>query len=255
MKKTLYLKFVLAYLIFGLFGFITITAFVPHMTEEHLIREKAGSLYSEATLIANTYASGLYSNETSLETVKMQLDALSVYLNSTIHIINPSGRMVLDTTAPLNVEDVVIIEDFDPTVTGGSYYMVNNFFGKFDYDVLSVLAPITSNYKVKGYVVIHSDMKDIQASCNSLLNISYITLAILFLLSLIILIFFTEMVYVPLRKITHATEQYASGNMHYEFQIESDDEIGYLAACLELHGKRNCELRGRPEEIRCQRLP
>lgn len=75
-------------------------------------------------------------------------------------------------------------------------------------------------------------MKDIQESCNSLLNISYITLVILFLLSLIILIFFTEIVYVPLRKITYATEQYANGNMHYEFQVESDDEIGYLAACL-----------------------
>ena len=61
-------------------------------------------------------------------------------------------------------------------------------------------------------------MNDIQKSCNSLLNISYITLAILFLLSLIILIFFTEIVYIPLRKITHATEQYAAGNMHYEFR-------------------------------------
>ena len=104
--------------------------------------------------------------------------------------------------------------------------------------MLSVLAPITYEYKVRGYVVIHCDINDIQASCNSLLNISYITLAVLLLLSLIILIFFTEMVYVPLRKITHATEQYASGNMHYEFQVESEDEIGYLAACLNYMAKQ-----------------
>ena len=237
MKKTLYLKFVLAYFIFGVFGFIIITTFVPNMTKEHLVREKAESLYSEATLIANTYASGLYTNETSLETVKIQLDSLSVYLNSTIRIINPSGRVVLDTKTPLNVEDVVIIEDFDPTITSGSYYTINDFFGTFEGDVLSVFAPITSNYKVKGYVVINTDMWDIQESCNSLLNISYITLAILFLLSLIILIFFTEIVYIPLRKITHATEQYAAGNMHYEFQVDSEDEIGYLAACLNFMAK------------------
>ncbi len=232
MKKTLYLKFVLAYFIFGVFGFIIVTTFVPNMTREHLLRIKAENLYSEATLIANTYASGLYTSETTLETVKTQLDSLSVYLNSLIRIINPSGRLVLDTNTPLNVEDVVIIENFDPTVTSGSYYIINDFFGTFDKDVLSVFAPITSNYKVKGYVVIHSDMTDIEESCNSLLSISYITLVILFMLSMIILIFFTEMVYVPLRKITYATEQYASGNMHYEFQIESEDEIGYLSACL-----------------------
>lgn len=232
MRKTLYLKFILAYAIFGIFGFIIITTFVPNMTTEQLTREKANSLYSEATLIADTYASGLYTNDASLESVKTQLDMLSVYLDSTIWIINPSGRMVLSTSLPLNVDDVIMIESFDPTITAGSYYNVGNFFDSFDEDMLNVIAPITSEYKVKGYVVIHYPMTSIVKSCNNLLTISYITLGILLLLSLIILLFFTEIVYIPLRKITYATEQYASGNMHYEFQVDSDDEIGYLAACL-----------------------
>lgn len=232
MRKTLYLKFILAYVIFGIFGFIIITTFVPSMTMEQLTREKANALYSEATLIADTYASGLYTNDTSLETVKTQLDMLSAYLDSVIWIINPSGRLVLSTDSPVNVEDVVIIEDFDPTITAGSYYNVGTFFDSYEEDMLNVIAPITSEYKVKGYVVIHASMAGIEKSSNGLLNISYITLCILFLLSLIILIFFTEIVYIPLRKITYATEQYASGNMHYEFQVDSEDEIGYLAACL-----------------------
>lgn len=232
MKKTLYLKFVLAYFIFGVFSFVCVSIFVPGLVKEHLVREKAESLYTEATLISNTYATGLYTSETDLETVKTQLDFLAVYLDSTIRIINPSGLLVLDTGTPLNVENTVTIDGFDPTVTAGSYYMVNNFFGNFDSDMLSVLAPITSSYMVKGYVVIHCSMAAIQKSCDSLLNITYITLVIILLLSIIILIFFTEMVYIPLKKITHATEQYAAGNMHYEFQVESDDEIGYLAACL-----------------------
>ena len=232
MRKTLYLKFVLAYFIFGVFAFITVTTFVPSMTREQLVREKAENLYAEATLIAENYASGLYTSEASLEEVKLQLDSLAIYLDSAIRIINPSGRLVLDTDSPINVEDVVMIENFDPTVTRGSYYTVDKFFDNYDTDVLSVFAPIASDYKVKGYVVIICDMSEIEASCNSLLNISYITLVILFLLSGIILIFFTEMVYMPLRKITYATEQYASGNMHYEFQVDSEDEIGYLAACL-----------------------
>ncbi|MDE6017123.1 MAG: HAMP domain-containing histidine kinase [Acetatifactor sp.] len=232
MKKTLYLKFVLAYFIFGVFAFIIVTTFVPSMTEEHLVREKAKNLYYEAMLVAENYASGLYTSENSLEEVKTQLDSLAIYLESVICIINPSGRLVLDTSSPINVEDVVMIENFDPTVTRGSYYTVDKFFGNYETDMLSVFAPITSNYKVKGYVVILCDMTNIRESCNNLLRISYITLVILLLLSGIILIFFTEMVYMPLRKITYATEQYASGNMHYEFQVESEDEIGYLAVCL-----------------------
>ena len=211
---------------------MVVATFVSNMTIDHLKKEHADSLYREATLIANTYASDLYNNEVSLETVKLQLDALDTYLNATLWIINPSGRMILDSSAPLDLENEIVIENFDPTITEGSYYTIGDFFHTFEDKMLSVFAPITSEYKVKGYVVIHYSMGSIQAEANKLLNISYVMLIILFLLSLIILIFFTEIVYIPLRKITEATEQYASGNMHYEFTVESEDEIGYLAATL-----------------------
>ena len=232
MRKTLYLKFLLAYLIFGFFGFFIVATFASSMTLEHLKREKADSLYKEATLIANTYASDLYSNNISLDTVKKQLDAIDVFIDSTIWIINPSGRMILNTDTPLDVNAEVVVEEFDPTTMAGSYYTTGTFFDSFETEMLSVFAPITTNYKVQGYVVIHTSMDDLRASRESLLSISYIMLIIIFLLSLIILLFFSEFVYIPLRKITTATEQYASGNMHYELSVESEDEIGYLAAAL-----------------------
>ncbi len=232
MRKTLYLKFVLAYLIFGFFGFMVVATFGSNMTREHLKREKADTLYKEATLIANTYASDLYNNEASLETVKDQLDSLAVYLDSAVWIINPSGLMILDTESPMNVEHPQTVENFDATSTGNSYYTIGTFYDSFDQEMLSVFAPITSNFKVQGYVVIHTSMEELYASAEAILRITYIILVILFLLSLIILIFFTEFVYQPLRRITAATEQYALGNMRYEFQVDSEDEIGYLAASL-----------------------
>lgn len=232
MRKTLYLKFCLAYVIFGIFGFIVVAVFISNITLEHLKREKADALYREATLIANTYASALYDSAISLDTVQAQLDALDTYLSAIIWIINPSGRMVLDSTQPVDVETERIIEDFDPTVTLGSSYVVGNFFQSFEEEMLSVFAPITSNYKVRGYVVIHTSMELLAESREALLKISYITFVLLFLLSLIILIFFTEVVYLPMKKITAAAESYANGNMHYELQVESDYEMGFLASTM-----------------------
>lgn len=237
MKKTLYLKFLFAYIIFAVFGVVIITTFVPTLLTEHVTREKADFLYTQATTISQTYGSELYRSETSLETVKAEVDFLAQCTDTTIQIINPSGLLILDSDLVLDVENTIIIENFDPSATIGSYYTIGTFFDYYSSDVLSVLAPITSDYKVKGYVVIHYQMIDILLSCNNLLSISYITLAILLFLSLIILIFFTEIVYRPLRKITTATEQYASGNMHYEFTVDSEDEIGYLAACLSYMAK------------------
>lgn len=233
MKKTLYVKFILAYLMFGIFGFIMVATFVSSMTLEQIKRETAEELYKEATLIANTYAADLYNNETSLDTVHRELAALDGYMDSVIWIINPSGRMIIDSSRALDLDNEVVIAGFDPTVIAGSYYTSGNFFQSFDNEMLSVLAPITTEFKVRGYVVIHVAMDELRQNRESFLSISYILLVLLFLLSLIILIFFTEFVYVPIRKITDATEQYASGNMHYEFTVESDDEIGYLAAALQ----------------------
>lgn len=232
MKRTLYWKFLLAYLFFAFFGFLVVANFVSGMTFDHLKKEKADALYREAVIISNSYASDLYNNNTSMETVKKQLDALDSYLSASVWIMNPSGRVLVDSKHPIDVENQIVVENFDPTITGNTYYTVGNFFGMFEEDMLTVFAPITADYKVKGYVVILTPVNTLQQSSNSLLNISYLLLVILFLLSLIILIFFTELVYLPLRKITRATEQYALGNLHYQLSVDSEDEIGYLAASL-----------------------
>lgn len=232
MKKTLYLKFLLAYLIFGIFGYIVTVTFSPTITMDYLVRSNAVRLYSEANQIVKTYASELYNNEISLESVKNQLDAISLFTGAYIKIINPSGRVILDSQKTIDVSEVVMIEDFDPTVTGNSYYVIDHFFDTFEKECLTVIVPISVDYKLKGYVTIHLPMQIIDETCSDLMKVSLMLFSVILLLSTIILIFFTEIVYVPLKAITHATEQYASGNMHYEFEIDSDDEIGYLAGCL-----------------------
>ena len=83
MKKTLYLKCIIAYIIFGVFAFFLIGLLVPMIAQDTLKKERAEDLYTEAVLIADTYASGLYTNDTSLGAVKNQLDVLSVFINAT----------------------------------------------------------------------------------------------------------------------------------------------------------------------------
>ena len=190
MKKTLYFKFLLAYIIFGVFGFIIVSSFVSQYTYQKLLKEKASTYYREANLIANTYAADLYQSNRTLEEVKQQITELDSFLTATIWIINPSGRMILSSKLPLDVETEVFVDGFDPTITQGSYYTTGTFFDSFDEEVLSVFAPITADYKVKGYVVIHSSLDDIAMQSDSNLSICYLLWIILFALSLIILFFF-----------------------------------------------------------------
>jgi len=232
MKRTLYLKFILAYALFAFFGFLLVSTLISNLTLEQVKRQKAESLYKEATLIANTYATGLYDNLISLDAVQTQIEALDVFMSSSIWIINPSGRLVLNSSSPIDVDKEIIIKDFDPTITVNSYYVEGYFFDSFTKEMLSVFAPITSNYKVQGYVVIHTSLSSLIETRDQFLNINYISFIILFILSLIILLFFTEIVYIPIRKITYATEAFANGNYRFELKINNQDELGYLANSL-----------------------
>ena len=232
MRKTLYFRIILAYILFGLFGFIAVATVVSRLTTQYCIRDKARALYGEASRISDTYASDLYNATVSLEAVQAQMEALSAYMDTEIWILNPSGRMVVNSAQAPDPNQEKLVENFDSTVTAGNYYTVGTFFDSFDHDVLSVVAPITSDFKIRGYVVIHMPMENIRRDADSMLNISYMMLIILLVLSLIILLFFTEYVYRPLRRIIAGAEQYALGNMHYPIPVEREDELGYLAASL-----------------------
>ena len=160
------------------------------------------------------------------------MESLSYFMDTEIWIINPSGRMIVNSADAPDPEQEIVVEGFDPTVTQKNYYTRGTFFDSFDEEKLSVIAPIINNYKTRGYVIIHTAASKIDEDANNMLNISYLMLIVILFLSIIILIFFTEIVYRPLRKIIAATEQYAAGNMHYELNVEGDDEMGYLAPDL-----------------------
>lgn len=228
-KKTLYLKFIITYLIFGVLSFITIATFTSERTTDYLISDEVSSLYKEANLISSRYASYAYDPEVSTDEISSQLDAVDTLLSAEIWIVNSDGHVIYassGSSVPSNN-----IEGFDP-VSIGSNHIQGNFYGTKDEETLSVFSPITYNYRIPGYVVIHYPISLIMEKQKNILYISYITLAIVFILSTIILIVFTDAVYIPLNQVTTATEKYAEGDLKYTFDVNRTDEMGYLCAQL-----------------------
>ena len=232
-KHTLYFKFIIAYLILGVVGFVMIATLGSSMVESQLKNSIADDLYREATTISGD---SLVQNNTSannLLTLKQYLSTLSDYQNAEIWILNNQGHRILSTKSGFSYYDPVTIYGFDPT-KWGSYYRTGNFYGSFQEDMLSVLVPITDRnaLNIRGYVVMHYPMSALYEQRESLLSISYILFLIFFVLSLSILLLFTVVVYRPLQKITKGTNEYAAGHLDYEIPLSSGDEIGMLAASL-----------------------
>lgn len=229
MTHSLYYKLLFGYLLFGFLGFLTIATFSSEMTYRHLVSQKSEVLYDEATMLADNCSKVYEGKQIDLKSAQPQLEAVSVYLQSDVWILNHDGTIVADSSRK---RTGTAIEAFDPTARGSRLYSIGDYYGLFESPVLSVSAPITGNMQTYGYIAIHLPVRVIQAQQNGFLNIVYITAAILFLLSLIILLVFTRVVYFPLKKITYAAGEYAAGNLAHNIPVASRDEIGYLASTL-----------------------
>lgn len=230
MTRSLYSKFILGYLIFGLLGFISIATFSSRMTRDYLVQSRADSLYDEANIIASSCSTMYQGKRLNSEEVSTQIRALSHYLRAEIWVVNRQGTVVMDSLGGSRVQ--TSISNFDPAAIGNRSYSISDYYGTFSENVLSVSAPITGNYNTYGYVLIHLPVSEINHSLNGILSILYITSAVVFGLSLIILLVFTQTVYLPLRKITVGANEYAAGNLDYRIDVKTHDEMGYLSDTL-----------------------
>ena len=229
-RHSLYYKFILGYLVFGILSFIVIATLASDWTDRILLSARADNLYDEASLLAARY-SGIYRGSAQSEDDTQSLvDALSAYLHTEIWIVNTRGIVVNDSVHGARTS--MVIENFDPTFTGNRGYAIGNYHNNFNGDVLSVCAPITGNYVTHGYVLIHLPISEITHLRDQVLNVLYVTACIIFGLSLIILLVFTISVYFPLRKITAAAREYAEGHLQHRVVLHTQDEVGYLADTL-----------------------
>ena len=198
MKHSLYYKFILGYLVFGLLGFAAIATFSAQLMNRNQVKSQAEAMYDEASLIASAYSSVYQGNKQDLDSVYPQLQAVAKFVRAKIWVVDRQGVIVVDSEQ--NAHAGTVIEDFDPTATGNKSYCTGSYYGLFPYEVLSVSAPITGNYNTYGYVLVHLPMSVVWEMSNSNLNVVYITGGILFILSLIILLVFTQHRVLPVKE-------------------------------------------------------
>ena len=231
MKSTLYLKFVILYIIFGFLSLFTTATLGTQLLNNTLRSNTSQNMYKEANVIATNYLPSYFSGETTAWSVHTQLNAMKIYLDSSLWFVKEDGTMITasnweNTSAPSS------ITDFDPAETAGNQYLVGDYHGYFTEDMITIMAPVIQGFETKGYLLIHTPVSSIDANCEQLMKPVYITMGVIYFLAFIILVGFQYFVFRPLRQITDAAKQYALGNLEYETPVHTQDEMGYLSASL-----------------------
>lgn len=231
MKSTLYLKFIIIYIIFGFLSFFTVGILSSQLILNRLEKSDSQNLYKEANLIATDYLPSYFLGEASSWAVHSQLSAMNLYLNSSLWFVESNGTLI--TSANLDgTKAPEAIQEFDPAEIGSNQFIIGNYHGYFEEDMITVMAPVTQGFYTKGYLLIHKPLSYIEEICTQMLSPVYITVAVIYVLSFAILLGFHFFIYRPLRQITEAATQYASGNLTYEIPVYTHDEMGYLSASL-----------------------
>lgn len=229
MEKKLFYKFLVGFLLAGVFGFLLVSSIAGRNLCERIQVYEAHTLYAECTEIASTYAENYYNGSKQPAELHIQLSTLSNYMSTKIKVIDTFGRIIIDSDDSEAFQNHTAIDKFDISDFGSQYYAINRFYETFPEDYLTVFAPITYRYKVRGYVLIHKPMSDLLECTDQLLRILYISLFFIFLLAFAVLMIFALFVYQQVYKITKTSDAYMNGDFSQKINIHSRDEIGHLA--------------------------
>ena len=228
MTRSLYTKFLLGYLVFGLLGFIFIATMSSEITYQYLLEESLNRSYDEAK------SSRLPPTAISIR------EKISVFRQPTrsyrLSPLTQRPRPGSSTRKAASLRRHLLpptsgtsIDGFDPTAAGKPLVHDRQIFSACLMRTCCLSSHRSQEiFNTYGYVVIHMPIEQIVHGKDRILNIVYITALVIFILSLIILLVFTKTVFFPLKKIWKAQKEYAAGNLNHTIKVTSADEMGYL---------------------------
>lgn len=236
MKQTIYIKFILGYVVFFLLSLLFISYENRQDIMDKQIASSALSLYNQATGISGYYSRYHYNINNSDDDYNFNSDIKTFMLpnDTTLWIVSDDGKILYSshtTDNGSNLGDLSVYFNSD-------IYTTTTFDNLLSDEVVSVYSPIINTYKVYGYVILNRRLSSVVSDFTPFSNYIYGIFLFVFVFSLSILIVFHLSVYRPVKKVKLAVNEYAKGNFDYEnLKINSKDEIGDIAEKLEFMAK------------------
>jgi len=181
-------------------------------------------LFQTANIVADTYKQ----NIDDVIFTKMMLKNYAEQAGARILILDANKKVIMDSYYNY-IDQTIDNEEIRNSLKGQSS---SSIYTLQDREVLQISVPIsintTENTSIKGAVLISSDLEPINKNVDSLKDHIFKIAISALLISLLLTVIVTNSVTSPLRELTLAVEKISSGNLGYEVEKKSKDEIGKL---------------------------
>ena len=227
MKRTLGYKLIGGIVLYAVLGFLLVASLVEWTFQQKAQSTEATRLYKEALAITSNYAEDYYRNRLTQEELETQMSVLSAYAEGEIWIVDRKGIVLIGRQENGEAYEIpgFRISDF-----GTKYYSVGTFYGSFDEQMLTVFAPVTVDYQVRGYVMLHKSIRQIYQDADHFLNMSYMALITLLLFSIVFLVMYLWHTYRRIWTMNRMARKYMEGDFSSMMEDTSEDELGFLSA-------------------------
>ena len=214
MKKTIWSRLILCYLIAAVMIFTLLNTFGNALLEDKLKDDKKELLMKEAKLIESEYLTSFYEESLPLPHLKTLLKSISTFLGIRVWIVDANGVITSDSTPNSRVEQKNIV-DIDPTFFDKTFTENNDFSGLISEKVMSYTHRVIYNYEIKNYIVLHIPQTKITEDAIYYLDVVNICFLVFLPLLFLLFIYVYYITAIPLQNLTKAAKQYSSGHYNY----------------------------------------
>jgi signal transduction histidine kinase len=231
MKKTLWSRLIVCYLIAGVMVFLLLNKYGMDLLEERLKSEITNQLIEEADLISSEYMANFYSEELSLNNLTLQLKSIETFLDIRVWIVNTDGDIIADSSRAGNATGKNII-DIDPSFLDKNISENNYLDGIFNEPMLSLTQTITYNFQDRGYIVLHTSQKGITDETTYYLDVINICFLLFLPMLFLLFLYIYYITAVPLKNLMKAAKEYSSGNYNFALVLKGLSEYRDLGAAI-----------------------
>jgi len=233
MRRTIWSRLLVCFLLASGVTFLLLNTYGIKLLEQRLKANKINQLYKEANLISAEYMDNFYQSRMSLDSIASQIRSIDTFLGIRVWIVNSDGVVMADSSYTGNVVSINLY-DLDPTFLSEDTIQENvKFEGVFREPMLSYIHPVSYNYQIRGYIVLHTSQAGVTADANSYyLDIVNLCFLIFIPLLLIIFIYIYIITAIPLNNLRKAAMEYSSGNYNYAIELKGLSEYRDLGVAI-----------------------
>ncbi len=230
MKRSLVLKFISCYILVAISLFTILNTYGVSRIQHSLVEDKKNVLYEEATLIASEYMKNFFMENLSLVGLSTQLRAIDTFLDTRIWFVQTDGTIFLDTQDSSISSKKINLNELSPDLLLGTPFSENlTIPGLIKEPMLTLVYPISYNYTLRGYIIMHTPLDEIKSASiiyTDIINICFLLFLLIMFLVFTYIYFLTVR---PLHLIGKAAKEYSDGHYQYPLNINSQDEYRDLA--------------------------